>query len=120
MKERPPGGTVTANSGACGRQWWQKRASGGVGWRRGRRGGHLEKKRHTSFVSLFPLSRSFRKSFSREIIELTIGIMKCIFQLFKPIFDEIAGHGLFVGIKKHSFECGDGAFEVLEVIIEMP
>ncbi|PPS09591.1 hypothetical protein GOBAR_AA11032 [Gossypium barbadense] len=40
--------------------------------------------------------------------------MKCIFQLFKPIFDEIAGHGLFVGIKKHSFECGDGAFEVLE------
>ncbi|KAL1101784.1 hypothetical protein V6Z11_D05G319500 [Gossypium hirsutum] len=25
-----PGGVVTANSGARGRQWWQRRASGGV------------------------------------------------------------------------------------------
>ncbi|KAK8303873.1 hypothetical protein V6Z12_D04G181100 [Gossypium hirsutum] len=27
--------------GARGRQWWQRRASGGVDWRRGRRGGHV-------------------------------------------------------------------------------
>ncbi|XP_040935320.1 uncharacterized protein [Gossypium hirsutum] len=31
--------TISDHRGGHGRQWWQKRVSGGVGWRRGRRGG---------------------------------------------------------------------------------